>query len=52
MSQPSTVIPFNPELGDKGVHTFSKGISLKVIIIIQLEFELAYFGGEAPVLEI
>ena len=28
---------------DKGIHTFSKGISLKVNLINQLEFELAYY---------
>ena len=27
---------------DKGVHAFLKGISLKVNVIAQLEFELAY----------
>ena len=34
---------FSPKLGDKWVHTFSRGISLKVKAIAQLEFELAYF---------
>ena len=29
--------------GDKGVHTFPKGISPKVNIIVWLEFELFYF---------
>ena len=29
--------------GDKGVHTFLKGISPKVNVIAQLEFELCYF---------
>ena len=28
--------------GDKGVHTFLQGISLKVNVITWLEFELAY----------
>ena len=28
--------------GDKGIHTFPKGISLKVKVIALLEFELAY----------
>ena len=27
---------------DKGVHTFPKGISLKVNVIAQMEFKLAY----------
>ena len=30
-------------LGDKEIHTFSKGISLNVDIILRLELELAYF---------
>ena len=29
--------------GDKGVHTFTKGISPKVTVIACLEFKLAYF---------
>ena len=29
--------------GNKGVHTFPKGISPKVNVIARLEFELAYF---------
>ena len=29
--------------GNKGVHAFSKGMSLKVNIIAWLEFELTYF---------
>ena len=29
--------------GDKGVNTFPKGISLKVKVIVKLEFKLAYF---------
>ena len=38
------MVLFNPLLGaDKEVDTFHKGISLKVKIIVQLEFELAYF---------
>ena len=28
---------------DKGVHTFPKGISPKVIVIAWLEFELSYY---------
>ena len=37
-------IVFNPKLGeDKRVYTFPKGISPKVNVIAQLEFELAYF---------
>ena len=30
--------------GDKGVHTFPKSISLKVNVIVRLEFELAYYN--------
>ena len=29
--------------GDKGVHTFHKGISAEVNVIERLEFELAFF---------
>ena len=29
-------------MGDKGVHTFFKGVSSKVIVIARWEFELAY----------
>ena len=29
-------------VGDKRVHTFSKDISLKLNVIVRLEFELAY----------
>ena len=32
-------------LKDKGVHTFPKGISLKVKAIVWLEFELAYYDS-------
>ena len=28
---------------DKGVHTFLKGVSLKVNVIVQLKFEIAYY---------
>ena len=28
---------------DKGVHTFSKGISLKVNVIVWLEFKLVFY---------
>ena len=31
---------------DKGVHAFPKSISLKVNIIVQLGFELAYYDVE------
>ena len=34
---------FNPQLGDKGVHTFPKDISLKGNVIVELEFELANY---------
>ena len=35
---------FSPIVGgNKGVHAFPKGISLKVNLIARLEFELAYF---------
>ena len=37
------VLLFNPLLGDKAVHAFPKGISLKVNIIAQLEFELTHY---------
>ena len=30
-------------MGNKDVHTFSKGISAKVNVIARLEFELAYY---------
>ena len=30
---------------EKGVHTFPKGISLKVNVIARLEFELAYYDS-------
>ena len=30
--------------GDKWVHAFPKGISLNVNVIVQLEFEVAYFA--------
>ena len=30
-------------MGDKGVHTFHKSISLKVNIIVQSKFELTYY---------
>ena len=51
--QPLWVIFLNAEVlthswEDKEVHTFPKGISLKVNVIVQLELELAYF--EAAVL--
>ena len=32
---------------DKGIHTFPKGISLKVNAIMLLEFELAYYNVTA-----
>ena len=31
--------------GDKGVHAFPKRINLKINVIAQLEFELAYFDS-------
>ena len=34
---------FNPQLADKGVHTFPKGISLKFNVIVRLEFKIAYY---------
>ncbi len=34
-------------LEDKGVHTFAKGISPKVNVIVRLEFELAYYDVAA-----
>ena len=34
---------FKGLLGDKGGHTFPKDISLKMNVIVQVEFELAYF---------
>ena len=37
------MILFNPLLGDKRFHTFSKGNSLKQNIIAWLQFTLAYF---------
>ena len=36
------MVPSNPLLGDKGVHTFSRDIRPKVIVIAQQEFELTY----------
>ena len=30
---------------DKGVHTFPKGISPKVNVIVRLEYELAYYDS-------
>ena len=30
---------------NKGIHTFPKGISLKMNVIVQLEFELAYYDS-------
>ena len=30
---------------DKGIHTFSNGISPKVNVIVRLEFELAYYDS-------
>ena len=37
------MVLFNPYLGDKGAHTFPKGISLKVDVIMRPEFQLAYY---------
>ena len=33
---------YTPQLGDKGVHTFPKGICPKVNVIARLEYELTY----------
>ena len=34
------MILFNPQLGEKGIHTFPEGVSLKMNLIAWLEFEL------------
>ena len=39
----AAAVLFNPQLGNKGVHTFPKSISSKVNEITRLVFELAYF---------
>ena len=52
------MVQFNSSLGDKGFHTFPKGISPKVNVIVQLEFELTHYNvlvqhishGNAPLL--
>ena len=38
--------PFAKEI--KEVHAFTKGISLKVIVITPLEFEHAYYNVRSP----
>ena len=43
-SRRTVVVLFNPKLRDKGVHTFSKGISPKVKVIEGLDFKLAYYN--------
>ena len=46
------MVLFNPQQGDKGSHTFPKGISLKGNVIARLEFEIVYFEakvhGDSP----
>ena len=38
------VVLFNPELGDKEIYSFPKGISLKMNVTVWLEFELVYYN--------
>ena len=38
------VILFNPHLGDKRIHTFTKVISLKVNVMAELDFKLVYYN--------
>ena len=37
------MVLFNLHLGDNGVYTFPKGISLEMNVIARREFDLAYF---------
>ena len=46
--QKTLVALFNPQLGDKEIHTFPKNINLKVNVIAPLEFELAYSDVKVP----
>ena len=39
----TVVVLFNAGLGDKGIHSFLKGISLKGNAIEWIEFELTYY---------
>ena len=35
---------FNSQLEDEGVHTFPKGIIMKVNVIVLMKFRLAYYN--------